>query len=395
MNESNSTALHHTPLHALHLEHGGKMVAFAGYAMPVQYAAGIIKEHLHVRAAAGLFDVSHMGQIEVRAGDGHGDGDGEAIAAALEKLMPADLLNLPVGAQRYALLLNDNGGIVDDLMAQNLGDRFMLVVNAARKVQDFALLRAALTVMPGDFQVELLPRALLALQGPAAVEVLAGLIDGDGGGDGDGLDDFKFMRVREFTAAGVDCIVSRSGYTGEDGFELSVAADDAAVLAGRLLADDRVQLAGLGARDSLRLEAGLCLHGADISAAATPVEAGLNWAVAKVRRPGGARAGGYPGAQVINAQLPANTDRVRVGLLPEGRAPVRAGAALFAAATDAEVGVVTSGAFSPSLRRPVAMGYVAREFAGVDAGPMYTVVRAKRIDIAPAKLPFVAHRYHR
>jgi len=233
-------------------------------------------------------------------------------------------------------------------------------------------------------------RALLALQGPEAAAVLADL-----GDDGGAFGDFKFMQVRELTLAGTACIVSRSGYTGEDGFELSVPAADAPRLADRLSGDARVRLIGLGARDSLRLEAGLCLHGNDITAATTPAEAGLNWAVAKARRPGGARAGGYPGADVIAAQL-QGASRKRVGLLPAGRAPVRAGAALFAAATEAEarIGVVTSGAFSPTLRRPVAMGIVAREHAAAGA-KLYTVARGKRFDITVARLPFVAHRYHR
>lgn len=382
MSDSDSKPLHRTPLHALHLECGGKMTAFAGYNMPLHYRDGIIKEHLHTRASASLFDASHMGQMAVR---GDGDGDLASAAAVLEKLMPADLLSLTAGMQRYALLTNSQGGILDDLMAQRIGARFILVVNAARKRHDFEHLRGAFE--SGGGTVEWLERALLALQGPAAADALAGVVDDSN------LDDFKFMQAREISVAGVDCIVSRSGYSGEDGFELSVANADAAALARRLLEDSRVQLAGLGARDSLRLEAGLCLHGGDITVATTPVEAGLNWAVAKARRPGGARAGGYPGAEIIAAQLPANTARLRIGLLPAGRAPVRAGAELLCASTGAAVGVVTSGAFSPTLRRPVAMGYVAREYA--DAGTMYTVVRGKRIEVAAAKLPFVAHRYHR
>lgn len=386
MNDSNSQR---TPLHQLHVARGAKRVAFAGYAMPLHYAAGIIKEHLHTRLLASLFDVSHMGQIEAR-----GDGDGvDAAAAALEKLMPADLQAMPAGAQRYALLTNERGGIIDDLMAQRLGRRFILVVNAARKHDDFEHLRGKLK--SHDVQVELLQdRALLALQGPAAAAVLAECIDGDGGGD---IDDFKFMQVRELTVAGVDCIVARSGYTGEDGFELSLAAADAVALAERLLTDARVALAGLGARDSLRLEAGLCLHGNDISAAVTPVEAALNWAVARARKPGGARAGDYPGAAAIDAQLQGGADSKRVGLLPAGRAPVRAGAELFAdagAGAVGKIGAVTSGAFSPTLRRPVAMGFVARAHAAIGTN-LYTVVRGKRIDITVAALPFVAHRYHR
>lgn len=388
MSDANSAApepLKRTPLHPLHRARGGKMTPFAGYAMPLHYPSGIIKEHLHTRASAGLFDVSHMGQIEARGDDG---GDAmAATAAALESLMPADVLALPAGAQRYALLTDERGGIIDDLMVQRLGGRFILVVNAANKRRDFEMLRGAFEATPGAGRVELLDRALLALQGPAAATVLAQLVDRN-------LDDFKFMQVRAMPLAGAECIVSRAGYTGEDGFELSVAAADAGRVAERLLADERVAPAGLGARDSLRLEAGLCLHGNDLTAATTPAEAGLNWAVAKARRPGGARAGNYPGAAVIAAQLPGGAARARVGLQPAGRAPVRAAAELFADSTAARIGVVTSGAFSPTLRAPVAMGYVAREHAAAGA-KLYTVARGKRIDITVVPLPFVAHRYHR
>lgn len=384
MSDSDSAPLKRTPLHALHLARGGKMTPFAGYAMPLHYPGGILKEHLHTRESACLFDVSHMGQIEVR-----GD-DIAATAEALESLTPADVLALPAGMQRYALLTDERGGILDDLMAQRIGGRFILVVNAANKHLDVKIVRGAFEAMPGAAQVQLLDRALLALQGPAAAAVLAECVDDSA----NTLDDFKFMQVRAMTVAGTDCIVSRSGYTGEDGFEVSVAAADAAALARRLLADERVKLAGLGARDSLRLEAGLCLHGHDITAATTPAEAGLNWAVAKARRPGGARAGNYPGAEVIAAQLQGGAHRKRVGLLPAGRAPVRAGAELFADSTEANTGVVTSGAFSPTLRRPVAMGMVAREHAAAGA-KLYTVARGKRFDITVAPLPFVAHRYHR
>lgn len=376
-----------TPLHALHLARGANMTQFANYAMPLHYPAGIIKEHLHTRASASLFDVSHMGQIEARGRDI------DALAAALESLMPADLLDLPNGAQCYALLTDELGGIIDDLMAQRLGGRFVLIVNARRKRDDLNYLRGALK--SHGVQVELLQdRALLALQGPAAAAALAGCIDG-GGGD---LDDFKFMRVREFTVAGVDCIVSRSGYTGEDGFELSVANADAAALAERLLSDARVELAGLGARDSLRVEAGLCLHGSDIAVTTTPGEAGLNWAVARARRPGGMRPGGFPGAGIIDQKMRSCIGIRRVGLLPAGRAPVRGGAFLFVESDAADgasmAGSVTSGVFSPTLRRPVAMGYVGRENRGV-GNRLYAAVRDKRIEVTVVKLPFVAHRYHR
>src|SRR5215470_14808467 len=345
--------LRHTPLHALHVRLSGRMVPFAGYDMPVQYSSGIIKEHLHTRAAAGLFDVSHMGQIALHPRSGRI----EDAARALETLLPADILGLAAGRQRYTMFTNDAGGILDDLMVSNQGDHLMLVVNAARKVFDEAHLRShlstACTVEP------LLDRALIALQGPAAEAVLEALASE--------VRALRFMDVRAITLLGTTCLVSRSGYTGEDGFEISVPAQLAEALWEALLRNPLVAPIGLGARDSLRLEAGLCLYGADLDETTTPVEAALDWTIPKVRRAGGERAGGFPGAGAILGQLASGESRVarrRAGLRPEGRAPVRAGAPLFLNESDAvSVGVVTSGGFAVSLNVPVAMGYVPPDAA--------------------------------
>lgn len=374
------SALKRTPLHALHRLHGARMVPFAGYEMPVQYGAGVLKEHLHTRAAAGLFDVSHMGQIAVRA---HSGKTADA-ARALEQLIPVDILGLHPGRQRYGFFTDEHGGISDDLMIANLGDRLLLVVNAACKVADEAHLRAAV----GDVcTIEVLPRALLALQGPMSEPVLASLSPG--------VAAMRFMDVGEHMILGARCIVSRSGYTGEDGYEISVPEAAVADIAGELLRNRNVLPIGLGARDSLRLEAGLCLHGADIDRTTTPIEADLGWAMQAVRRPGGARAGGYPGEAVIARQLCDGAVRRRVGLRPEGRAPVRAGAPLFSEITGGEaIGIVTSGGFGPSLDAPIAMGYVPRDRAGPGTR-VFAEVRGKRLSVAVAALPFVAHRYKR
>jgi aminomethyltransferase len=371
--------LKHTPLHALHVRLDGRMVPFAGYAMPVQYSSGIIKEHLHTRAAAGLFDVSHMGQIALRPRSGRiAD-----AARALETLLPADILGLAAGRQRYTMLTNDAGGILDDLMVSNHGDHLMLVVNAARKVFDETHLQshlsAACTVEP------LHDRALVALQGPAAeaaLEVLTPEVRG-----------LWFMDVRVATILGATYFVSRSGYTGEDGFEISVPANVAEPLCDALLRHPAVAPVGLGARDSLRLEAGLCLYGADLDETTTPVEAALDWTIGKARRPDGERAGGFPGAEVILGQLAGGVTRRRVGLRPEGRAPVRAGAPLFRNEDDAApVGVVTSGGFAVSLNVPVAMGYVPPDAAVLDTR-VFTEIRGKRLGLIVSKLPFVPARY--
>jgi aminomethyltransferase len=340
--------------------------------MPVQYADGILKEHLHTRAAAGLFDVSHMGQVRI---------SGVNAGAELEKILPIDVVDLPLNQQRYALFTNAQGGILDDLMVTNCGDYFLLVVNAGCKHDDVAHLRAQL---PGSINVEpLFERALLALQGPAARGVLSRLAPAAA--------DLTFMQAAALSVAGIDCWVSCSGYTGEDGYEISVAADDAEALAKRLLAESEVAPIGLGARDSLRLEAGLCLYGHDIDQTITPIEANLQWAISKVRRPGGARAGNYLGANVIEAQLANGVARQRVLLRPEGKQPVREGAEIVDA-NGASVGKISSGGFSPSLGAPVAMGYV--DTAALDA-PLFAVVRNKQIALNRQRGPFVAQRYCR
>ncbi|KAB1070372.1 glycine cleavage system aminomethyltransferase GcvT [Methylobacterium planeticum] len=367
-----------TPLHATHLALGARMVPFAGYAMPLQYPAGLLKEHLYTRAAAGLFDVSHMGQIALRADDP------AEIARALEALIPADLLGLAPGRQRYGLFTDASGGILDDLMVARLGDRFVLVVNAARKAADEAHLRAHL---PASIQIEVLPRALIALQGPKAEAALAPLAPE--------VAAMRFMDAREVAVGGVPAIVTRSGYTGEDGFEISLPADAAAGIAEAFLASPEVLPIGLGARDSLRLEAGMCLHGSDIGPSTSPVEAALSWAISPARRGSGARAGGFPGAARILSELDAGPARLRVGLRPETRVPVRPGAPLFAGADDdLPVGTVTSGGFGPSVQAPVAMGYLPRALS--DAGrQVFAEVRGQRLPLVVTRLPFVPAGFKR
>ncbi|HEJ5339821.1 TPA: glycine cleavage system aminomethyltransferase GcvT [Pseudomonas aeruginosa] len=364
-----------TPLHALHLELGAKMVPFAGYDMPVQYPAGVLKEHLHTREQAGLFDVSHMGQIRLVGAD---------VALALESLVPVDILDLPVGQQRYALFTNEQGGILDDLMVANLGDCLLLVVNAACKHQDLAHLRRHLE---DRCSVEPLfeERALLALQGPAAVRVLERLAPQ--------VAQMTFMQFARVELLGQDCYVSRSGYTGEDGYEISVPAAHAEALARRLLAEPEVAPIGLGARDSLRLEAGLCLYGHDMDSATTPVEASLGWAISKARRADGVRAGGFPGAERIFAQQAQGVASKRVGFLPQGRMPVREGAEIVDAQGRA-IGKVSSGGFGPSLNAPLAMGYVPSELAGLGS-EVTAMVRGKPVTLVVSKMPFVAQRYYR
>jgi glycine cleavage system T protein (aminomethyltransferase) len=381
MLSSDVTPLKRTPLHVLHASLGAKMVPFAGYEMPVQYATGVLKEHLHTRASAGLFDVSHMGQLRLRAKSGVA----ADAARALERLVPQDILGIAPGRQRYAQFTNDAGGILDDLMVANFGDDLFLVVNAACKAADEAHLRAHLSDV---CVIEALPeRALLALQGPKAESVLAKFC-----ADAAAM---RFMDAGPRRVAGVDCFVSRSGYTGEDGFEISVPAAQAEELARLLLAGGDVLPIGLGARDSLRLEAGLCLYGHDIDAATSPVEAALEWSVQKSRRTGGARAGGFPGAETILGQFDKGAPRRRVGLRPEGRAPVREGAALFADDTSTDrIGTVTSGGFGPSLNAPVAMGYVPTSLA--QAGTqVFAEVRGQRLPLQVAATPFVPNTYKR
>ncbi len=372
-----SAPLLKTPLDDLHRRLGARMVPFAGYGMPVQYPAGLLKEHLHTRAAAGLFDVSHMGQIALRAAD-----VAEA-ARALEALVPADVLGLKPGRQRYGLLTDAHGGILDDLMVAHLGDRLVLVVNAANKAADLAHLRAGL---PASVTVEELPRALLALQGPGAEAALARLAPE--------VAAMRFMDARAVAILGAACLVTRSGYTGEDGFEISTPEEAAEPVAAALLSDPSVLPIGLGARDSLRLEAGLCLHGADIDATTTPAEAALGWAISPARRRNGARPGGFPGAERILAEMEAGTVRRRVGLLAEGRAPVRAGASLFAAGEALAIGHVTSGGFGPSLGAPVAMGYLPAGLA--EPGTRIAAeVRGQRLPLTVAPLPFVPAGFKR
>jgi len=376
-----STPLKQTPLHSLHLARGGKMVPFAGYDMPVQYPAGVLKEHLHTRTSAGLFDVSHMGQLALRPKSGKV----EDAAHALERLVPQDVVAVTAGRQRYAQFTNEDGGILDDLMVANFGDHLFLVVNAACKAEDEALLRAQLS--DACIIEPLADRALVALQGPKAVAVLAKHCADAA--------TMRFMDAGPRKVMGLDCFVSRSGYTGEDGFEISVPAADAEGFANALLADDAVALIGLGARDSLRLEAGLCLYGHDIDTTTTPVEADLVWSIQKSRRNGGARAGGFPGADKILAQIENGTSRQRVGLKPEGRAPVRDGAQLFADASSSEpLGSVTSGSFGPSINAPIAMGYLPMPHAAI-GGTVFAEVRGQRLPLRVSNLPFVPHSYKR
>ncbi|WP_200874728.1 glycine cleavage system aminomethyltransferase GcvT [Vibrio nigripulchritudo] len=373
--ENTMTELLKTPLHALHVEVGAKMVPFAGYDMPVQYPLGVKKEHLHTRDAAGLFDVSHMGQLRLHGAD---------AAKALEALVPVDIVDLPVGNQRYAFFTNEEGGIMDDLMVANFGDHLFVVVNAACKEQDIAHLKANL---PESVELEIIAdRALLALQGPKAAAVLARLAPE--------VSDMVFMDAREIEILGEKCLVSRSGYTGEDGYEISVSEGKAEELARALTDFEEVEWIGLGARDSLRLECGLCLYGHDLDTTTTPVEASLLWGIQKVRRTDGERAGGFPGADIILDQIATkNVTRKRIGLVGQTKAPVREGAKLFDA-DDNEIGIVTSGTAGPTAGKPVSMGYVKTEFAAVGT-EVFAEVRGKKLAMTVEKMPFVPQRYYR
>ncbi|WOB06388.1 glycine cleavage system aminomethyltransferase GcvT [Piscinibacter gummiphilus] len=363
-----------TPLHALHLELGAKMVPFAGYEMPVNYPGGIIAEHKQCRESAALFDVSHMGQLRLI---------GDDAARALESLVPVDVVDLAVGKQRYAFFTNASGGILDDLMITRREGDLFVVVNAACKDADT---RHLVTHIGHRCTVQPLPdRALLALQGPKAVTALRKL--------NPEVAQLTFMTGMAAHIAGADCFVTRSGYTGEDGFEISVPADRAVALARALLALHEVKPAGLGARDTLRLEAGLCLYGHDINATTTPVEAGLTWAIQKVRRPGGARAGGYPGASVIESQLATGAPIKRAGLLGLERVPVREGAVIVDAKGH-KLGHVTSGTLSPTVNQPIAMAYLAANHA-LAHHEVYAEVRGKRQPMRVCPMPFTPHRYHR
>ena len=354
------------------------MVPFAGYEMPLQYAPGVMKEHIHTRSAAGLFDVSHMGQVILRP-----RGPYEATALAFEAMMPVDVLAVKPGRQRYGLFTNETGGILDDLMFANRGDHLFVVVNAACKVQDIAHMRAHLAATTEVIPV--IDRALLALQGPLAEAVLARMVPD--------VASMRFMDSAVFPWQGQDLWVSRSGYTGEDGFEISVPHGLSEAFASVLLDQSEVMLIGLGARDSLRLEAGLCLYGHDIDTTTSPVEAGLIWAIQKARRAGGARAGGFPGDDRILQELAEGPERLRVGLRPEGRAPMREGTELFA--PDATpLGAVTSGGFGPSVEAPIAMGYVASAFAKPGTALMGEV-RGKHLPVTVTELPFHPTTYKR
>ncbi len=365
----------------LHVRLGAKMVPFAGYEMPVQYPAGVMKEHLACRAAAGLFDVSHMGQVILRPKSG----DVADAARALESLMPVSLLALAEGRQRYAMFTGDDGGILDDLMVANRGDHLFLVVNAACKDADFAHMVAHLS---DACDLEMLEgRSLIALQGPSA-ELALSRMNGAAA-------DMRFMDSVSMELAGVECWVSRSGYTGEDGYEISVPDGAAVELAQALLDMEEVAPIGLGARDSLRLEAGLCLYGHDIDTSTSPVEGALEWAMQKVRRTGGDRAGGFPGAERILGELENGASRRRVGILPETRAPMREGTVLFADAEgDEPIGSVTSGAYGPSIERPMSMGYVGIEHAKAGT-TIYGEVRGKRMAALVAAMPFRPSNYKR
>ncbi len=371
MTDPASTApLRHTPLHGLHRELGARLVPFAGYDMPVQYPAGILAEHQHCRAQAALFDVSHMGQVTISGPD---------AAAALETLVPGDIAGLAPNRTRYTLFTDEQAGILDDLMVTNAGDHLFLVVNAACKADDLAHLQKhlgnRLTIR------EHTDRALLALQGPKAAEVVSRL--------GPETLAMKFMSFGHAALGGVKCWLTRSGYTGEDGFEISCPADEAEKLARRLLAEPEVKPVGLGARDSLRLEAGLCLYGHDIDRTTTPIEADLAWAIGRRRR----EQGGYPGAEIVRRELASGPKRKRVGLQPEGRAPAREQTPIVDAQGTA-LGMITSGGYGPTAGKPVAMGYVPSASAKPGTA-VSLVVRGKKLPASVVTMPFIAHRYYR
>jgi aminomethyltransferase len=373
---ADTTALLNTPLNALHLELGARMVPFAGYSMPVQYPMGLMAEHIHTRSEAGLFDVSHMGQLRLVGTD---------AAAAFESLMPVDVIDLPVGKQRYGLLLTDEGNIIDDLMFVNRGADIFVIVNGACKVNDIAHIQGRIGA---KCQVIPMPeRALLALQGPKAVDVLSRMVPG--------VEKLVFMTGASFDWQSADLFITRSGYTGEDGFEISVHNDQADLFARALLAQAEVKPIGLGARNSLRLEAGLCLYGNDIGTSTTPIEAGLNWAIQKVRRTGGARAGGFPGADIVLGQLDGSRSltRKRVGLIAQERVPVREHVELQNT-QGVKIGEVSSGLLGPSANVPVAMGYV--DVASASLGTVVNaMVRGKAVPMTVSAMPFVPNRYYR
>ncbi|MEY3779787.1 MAG: Aminomethyltransferase [Pseudomonadota bacterium] len=373
---SADTALLNTPLNALHIELGARMVPFAGYNMPVQYPMGLMAEHHHTRAEAGLFDVSHMGQLRLVGPD---------AAAAFESLMPVDVIDLPVGKQRYGLLLTDEGTIIDDLMFVNRGTDIFVIVNGACKAGDIAHIQARI-----GSRCQVIPmseRALLALQGPKAVDALSRMVTG--------VEKLVFMTGAAFEWQGADLFITRSGYTGEDGFEISVGNTVVDAFARALLAQAEVKPIGLGARNSLRLEAGLCLYGNDIDTTTTPIEAGLNWAIQKVRRTGGARAGGFPGATIVLGQLDGThpLTRKRVGLIAQERVPVREHVELQSL-QGVKIGEVTSGLLGPTANVPVAMGYVEAGNAAIGT-VVHAMVRSKAVPMTVSAMPFVPNRYYR
>ena len=372
-------ALRKTPLYDLHRDLGAKLTEFAGYEMPVQYGLGILSEHQHTRAKAGLFDVSHMGQVILR-GRSY-----QETALALEKLLPTDVLGLEVGRQRYGLLTTNSGGILDDLMFSNRGDHIFIVLNAACKNSDIKHLKSLLE--PEILVEEVLNRALIALQGPASETVLCEL--------NPQVKNMKFMDVETLLVSGVECWISRSGYTGEDGFEISIPAADAELVTRSILSNENVEFIGLGARDSLRLEAGLCLYGHDINQATTPVEASLTWAIQKVRRANGERAGGFIGSKIILKQLDEGTERKRVGFLPQTRAPMREGVEVFETESSEDtIGKITSGGYGPTVGYPVAMGYIDSKYTH-NKNNFFGELRGKRVPVKVSKIPFVPLNFKR
>ena len=372
-------ALRKTPLYALHLEFGAKLTEFAGYEMPVQYRLGILGEHQHTRKKAGLFDVSHMGQV-ILSGQSY-----EETALALEKVLPMDVLGLEIGRQRYGFLTTDEGGILDDLMFSNRGDHIFVVLNAACKDSDIKYLRSLLE--PNISIKEIESRALIALQGPASEAVL--------GKYHPQIKNMKFMDVETLTIDGAECWISRSGYTGEDGFEISIPAEAAEPITRSILSNQNVEFIGLGARDSLRLEAGLCLYGHDIDQATTPVEASLTWAIQKARRSNGSRASGFIGSEIILKQLAGGTNKKRVGLLPQTRAPMREGVEIFATETSKEaIGKITSGGYGPTVGYPIAMGYIDSQYANSE-DDLFGELRGKRVPVKVSNLPFVPLNFKR
>ena len=372
-------SLRKTPLNALHREFGAKLTEFAGYEMPVQYRLGILGEHQHTRKKAGLFDVSHMGQV-ILSGQSY-----EETALSLEKVLPMDVLGLEIGRQRYGFLTNDDGGILDDLMFSNRGDHIFVVLNAACKDSDIKYLRSLLE--PNISIKEIESRALIALQGPASEAVL--------GKYHPQIKNMKFMDVETLTIDGAECWISRSGYTGEDGFEISIPAEAAEPITRSILSNQNVEFIGLGARDSLRLEAGLCLYGHDIDQATTPVEASLTWAIQKARRSNGSRASGFIGSEIILKQLAGGTNKKRVGLLPQTRAPMREGVEIFATETSKEaIGKITSGGYGPTVGYPIAMGYINSEYANSE-DDLFGELRGKRVPVKVSNLPFVPLNFKR